>query len=122
MFKRIFLPLIAIAPIHATEEVNPGTNWCKTADIATMKRNAIPIRAYTSVDESRFMRGVAADFGYKDFSLLTFASVKKVDAKQAIADSTYDDLEFISTIVFSCLIKKAKNILYITIKEKVKIK
>ncbi|MEM3393737.1 MAG: hypothetical protein QXY79_01665 [Candidatus Methanomethylicia archaeon] len=31
-------------------------------------------------------------------------------------------LEFISTIVFSCLIKKAKNILYITIKEKVKIK
>ncbi len=75
----------------------------KTADIATMKRNAIPIRAYTSVDESRFMRGVAADFGYKDFSLLTFASVKKVDAKQAIADSTYDDLEFISTIDLSGL-------------------
>lgn len=82
----------------------------KTADIATMKRNAIPIRAYTSVDENRFFRGAAADFGYKNFSLLSFASVKKVDASIAIADSTYDDLEFISTIDLSGLHRTNREI------------
>lgn len=82
----------------------------KTADIATMKRNAIPIRAYTSVDENRFLRGAAADFGYKNFSFLSFASVKKVDATVAIADSTYDDLEFISTIDLSGLHRTNREI------------
>ncbi|MFM7662494.1 MAG: hypothetical protein ACKO6A_07510, partial [Bacteroidota bacterium] len=82
----------------------------KTADIATMKRNAIPIRAYTSVDENRFLRGAAADFGYKNFSLLSFASIKKVDATVAIADSTYDDLEFISTIDLSGLHRTNREI------------
>ncbi len=82
----------------------------KTADIATMKRNAIPIRAYTSVDENRFLRGVAADLGYKNFSLLSFASVKKVDATVSIADSTFDDLEFISTIDLSGLHRTNREI------------
>jgi hypothetical protein len=82
----------------------------KTADIATMKRNAIPIRAYTSVDENRFLRGVAADLGYKNFSLLSFASVKKVDATSAVADSTFDDLEFISTIDLSGLHRTNREI------------
>ncbi|MFM6934238.1 MAG: hypothetical protein ACKOXP_02270 [Flavobacteriales bacterium] len=69
----------------------------KTADLTTMKRTAIPIRAYTSVDESRFLRGAAADFGYRNWSLLLFASQKKMDGV-ALSDSTYDDLEFVSTI------------------------
>lgn len=69
----------------------------KTADLTTMKRTAIPIRAYTSVDESRFLRGAAADFGYRNWSMLLFASQKKMDAA-TIADSSYDDLEYVSTI------------------------
>ncbi len=69
----------------------------KTADLTTMKRTAIPIRAYTSVDESRFLRGVAADFGYKNWSLLMFASQKKMDGV-SVSDTSYDDLEFVSTI------------------------
>ncbi|MEY3585076.1 MAG: hypothetical protein RLZZ243_140, partial [Bacteroidota bacterium] len=52
----------------------------KTSDLTTMKRTAIPIRAYTSVDESRFLRGAAADFGYGNWSMLLFASNKKMDA------------------------------------------
>lgn len=74
----------------------------KTADIATAKRTAIPLRAYTSVDENRFMRGAAMDLGYKSLGLLLFTSSKKVDAT-SIADSTYDDLEFISTLDLSGL-------------------
>jgi hypothetical protein len=74
----------------------------KTADIATIKRNAIPIRPYTSVDESRFLRGAAVDLAYKNFGLTLFGSRKKIDAT-VLADSTYDDLEFISTIDISGL-------------------
>jgi hypothetical protein len=74
----------------------------KTADIATIKKNAIPIKPYTSVDESRFLRGAAVDLSYKRFSLLLFGSKKKIDAS-AIADSSYSDLEFISTLDLSGL-------------------
>ena len=74
----------------------------KTADIATIKKNAIPIRPYTSVDESRFLRGAAVDLSYKNFSLLLFGSKKKIDAT-SIADSSYNDLEFISTLDLSGL-------------------
>ena len=72
----------------------------KSADISTMKRTAMPIRPYTSVDENRYMRGAAIDFGFGNFSLLTFASVKNVDAV-TIADSSIEDLEFVSTINLS---------------------
>ena len=74
----------------------------KTSDISTMKRNAIPIRPYTSVDESRFLRGGAILLGYSNFSGLFFASSKKIDAS-IVADSTIDDLEFISTVNLSGL-------------------
>jgi len=74
----------------------------KTADIATIKRNAIPIRPYTSVDESRFLRGAAVDLAYRNFDLTLFGSRKKIDAA-VLADSTYEDLEFISTIDLSGL-------------------
>jgi hypothetical protein len=81
----------------------------KTADIATSKRTAIPLRAYTSVDENRFMRGAAVDLGYKNFGLLLFASSKRVDAA-GIADSTLDDLEFISTLDLSGLHRTNREI------------
>ena len=81
----------------------------KTSDIATMKRSAIPLRPYTSVDEARFFRGIAFDFGVKSFSLLAFASSKMVDAS-SIADSTYEDLEFISTIDLSGLHRTNREI------------
>ncbi len=74
----------------------------KTSDISTMKRNAIPIRPYTSVDESRFLRGGAILLNYGHFSNLTFASSKKIDAN-ILSDSTLDNLEFISTIDLSGL-------------------
>ncbi len=81
----------------------------KTGDITTMKRNAIPIRPYTSVDESRFLRGAAVQFGYKNFNGLAFASSKMIDAGTNI-DSTYEDLEFISTIDLSGLHRTDKEV------------
>ena len=81
----------------------------KTADIATMKRTANPLKAYTSVDEARFLRGAAVDLSYRNFDLLLFASRKKVDAA-IIADSNFEDLEFISTIDLSGLHRTNREI------------
>lgn len=81
----------------------------KTADIATAKRTAIPLRAYTSVDESRFMRGVAVDVAFRNYELLLFASRKSIDAA-IIADSTYDDLQYTSTIDLSGLHRTNREI------------
>ncbi len=74
-----------------------GYAFGKTADVTNIKKTANPLKPYTSVDETRFMRGAAIDIGYKAFSLTSFASVKKVDAS-VLADSLYDDLEFVTSI------------------------
>lgn len=79
-----------------------GYAFGKTADVTNVKKTATALKPYTSVDETRFMRGVAVDLGFKEFSLLNFASVKKVDAS-LISDSLYDDLEFVSSINLSGL-------------------
>lgn len=79
-----------------------GYAFGKTADVTSIKKTANPLRPYTSVDESRFMRGAAVDLGYGDFSLTSFASIKRVDAS-VIADSLFDDLEFVSSINISGL-------------------
>jgi hypothetical protein len=79
-----------------------GYAFGKTADIVTVKRTAQALRPYTSVDETRFMRGAAIDLGWKNWSLTSFASMKKVDAT-VLSDSLYEDLEFISSINLSGL-------------------
>ena len=87
-----------------------GYAFGKTADVTNIKKTANPLKAYTSVDEMRFMRGVAVDLGFRDFSLTSFASVKKVDAS-SYSDSLYDDLEFISSINISGLHRTNSEIL-----------
>ena len=74
-----------------------GFAFGKTADVTNVKKSATSIRPYTSTDESRFLRGGAVEFGFKNFSLLTFASSKTMDAILSV-DSTINDREFISSI------------------------
>lgn len=74
-----------------------GYAYRKTADAVNVKRSAIPLKPYTSVDEVRFLRGGAVDLGYKNFSLLLFGSYKKVDATTYI-DSLSEDFNFSSSI------------------------
>ncbi len=74
-----------------------GYAFGKTADVTNIKKNAQALKPYTSVDENRFLRGAAIDLGYKNWELTLFGSYKKVDASK-IADSLYDDLEFVSSI------------------------
>lgn len=79
-----------------------GYAFGKTADVTNVKRNANPLKPYTSVDENRFLRGAAVDLGYKDFSLMLFGSRKGVDAT-IIADSLVEEQEFVSSINLSGL-------------------
>lgn len=73
-----------------------GYAFGKTADAVNVKKNAIPLRPYTSVDEVRFMRGAAVDLGYRDFRLLFFGSVKKVDgAVQYMESVMANDLDYV---------------------------
>jgi hypothetical protein len=79
-----------------------GYAFGKTADVTNVKRSANPLKSYTSVDETRFLRGAAFDLGWKDFSFTGFASAKKVDAS-GIADSLFDDLQYVTSINLSGL-------------------
>lgn len=74
-----------------------GYAFGKTADVTNVKKTANPIKPYTSVDETRFLRGAAVDLGFKQFELTAFASYKKIDASVGI-DSLLDDIEFVSSI------------------------
>lgn len=74
-----------------------GYAFGKTADATNVKKSANTLKPYTSVDESRFLRGGAVDFGVGNFALTLFGSRKSVDAA-IITDSLLDEIEFVSSI------------------------
>lgn len=87
-----YLKAIAIGDYQV--QIGQGVNfWSgyafnKTADATATKRTAQPLRPYTSVEETRFMRGAAVDLGLGDFALLLFASRKAVDASLSLSSDT----------------------------------
>lgn len=66
-----------------------GYAFGKTADAVTVKKNARGLRPFTSVDETRFLRGGGVEFGLGNFSITTFGSHKDVDA--TIREDTLSD-------------------------------
>ncbi len=57
-----------------------GYAFNKSADVMAIKKTAQSIRPYAAVDESRFLRGFAAEFGFGPWTMITFVSHKRVDA------------------------------------------
>jgi hypothetical protein len=74
-----------------------GYAFGKTADVTNVKKSANSLKAYTSVDETRFLRGAAVELGYKNFELTMFGSYKGVDAT-ILADSLTEEQEFVSSV------------------------
>jgi len=64
-----------------------GIAYGKSAAVMTLKRNAQGLKAYTSVDENRFLRGAAATVGVKDFEFTAFYSKKQIDANISQPDT-----------------------------------
>tara|TARA_Y100000385_G_scaffold291975_1_gene374998 strand:- start:588 stop:2660 length:2073 start_codon:yes stop_codon:yes gene_type:complete len=75
-----------------------GYAFGKTADVTNVKKSANSLKPYTSVDEARFLRGAAAEFGLGNFALTVFGSHKGVDGSLVIPDSIVEELEFVSSI------------------------
>ena len=85
-----FIKALAIGDYQATFgqglTVWSGQAFGKSSEVMTSKKSARGISPYTSVDENRFMRGIATTFGYKQFEVTGFYSRKHVDAN--ISDTT----------------------------------
>ena len=70
-----------------------GLAFGKSSDIMGIKRNAVGLRPYASVDENLFLRGAAFEIQWKKFNLLTFGSDKNIDANiQQDTSSTDGDI------------------------------
>ena len=73
-----------------------GRAFGKSADIMLIKRSAQGLKAYTSVDESRFLRGGGTTFKFGKFEATAFYSYKKIDANVDAVDSLSDDNEVLA--------------------------
>jgi len=74
-----------------------GLAFGKSPDIINIRKKGPALRPYSSTDENRFMRGVAATFEHDGFALTGFASQKKIDAN-AYTD-TVDNLKYFSSFL-----------------------
>lgn len=86
-----------------------GYAFGKTADVSLLKKSAQSIKPYTSVDEVRFLRGAAIDMKHKHFSLLVFASRKKIGANISI-DSLSAEQAFATSINITGLHRTSSEI------------
>ncbi|MGB0882684.1 MAG: hypothetical protein ACPGSO_06995 [Vicingaceae bacterium] len=73
-----------------------GRAFGKSADIMLIKRSAQGLRAYTSVDESRFLRGSGATFQFGKIDVTAFYSYKNIDANVNLTDSLSVDNEVLA--------------------------
>ncbi len=71
----------------------------KSAYVMNVKRQGSPIRAYTSVHEINFLRGIAASANLTDkISVTAFGSIKPVDVNVVAVDTLTDEIISISAI------------------------
>lgn len=73
-----------------------GLAFGKSADVMSVKRSAIGLKPYTSVDENLFMRGVGLALKFDNIEVTTFYSRNKVDANIDYSDSTLVQEEVLS--------------------------
>ena len=98
-----FVKALAIGDYQATFgqglTVWSGMSFGKSSDIMSIKRAGAGIRPYTSVDENRFMRGVASTIGFKNFEATGFLSRKKIDANisDTLADGSASSISSLQT-------------------------
>jgi len=73
-----------------------GRAFGKSADIMLVKRSAQGLKAYTSVDESRFLRGGGVTFQWGEIEATTFYSYNIEDANVNLIDSLSDNDEVLA--------------------------
>lgn len=80
-----------------------GFGFGKSASVLNTKRQAIPIRAYTSVNENAFLRGIGTTLQFGKAKLTLFGSYRSLDANVSQVDTTNfeDDIQAISAFQIS---------------------
>ena len=67
-----------------------GLAMGKSSNIMSLKRNAVGIKPYSSIDENSFLRGGAFSIKMKEFKLLAFGSKKMLDAN-IVEDTSFQE-------------------------------
>ncbi|MCB0401239.1 MAG: hypothetical protein KDD41_04090 [Flavobacteriales bacterium] len=70
-----------------------GAAFGKSADIMNVKRSAVGLKPYTSVDESRFLRGGGLTLGFGNVEITSFYSYNNIDGNISVADSSSQDYD-----------------------------
>ena len=73
-----------------------GLAFSKTSDVMNVNKISLGIRPHTSVDENRFMRGLAATVALKNFEFTGFVSHKRVDASVLLTDTVTGEINTVS--------------------------
>ncbi len=77
-----------------------GFGTGKSSYTMSVKKTGSPLKAYTSVDEYRFFRGIASTIEVGKFSATPFFSIKQVDANISYSDSLEKEIETLSLQTF----------------------
>jgi hypothetical protein len=75
-----------------------GLSFGKGADAINIRKGGVGIQPYSSVDENRFMRGIAITIPHGAIEYTGFFSRKKRDAGIAISDTLPDELTHITSL------------------------
>ena len=73
-----------------------GLSFGKGASVTTLAKQDAGLKAYTSVNEVSFLRGIATTIQLKNFSVTPFVSYQNLDASLTNVDSTADHNEITS--------------------------
>ncbi len=74
-----------------------GFAFSKGPYVLDVKRVARPLKAYTSVNEANFFRGIGATTSWKRWHLTGFASRRKIDAGIGVLDTVTNSIDAISS-------------------------
>jgi len=86
--------------------IHSGFAQRKSAFVMNIKRNARPLRPYTSIDENNFMRGAGITYALaRNLELTTFVSYKRRDANIQVEEleDVDDNVSFFTSILSSGL-------------------
>lgn len=75
-----------------------GIAFGKSADIMSVKRSAVGLKPYTSVDENLFLRGAGIALDFNEIEVTSFYSRNNADANIDITDSSFVSDDEVATI------------------------
>lgn len=75
-----------------------GMGFGKSSDVIDIKKNTIGITPFTSIEENKFMRGIATTIGTKHLEWSLFYSSHKIDGNILIYDSLNNKTSLISSL------------------------